>query len=450
MHHKVEQKFLKAIRDFDLLQEGDNLVVGFSGGVDSTVLLYLLKKFQNYLRIGEILAVHINHLLRPTAERDEKFCSDFAARLGVSIEIHRHDVRVFAKEKGLTLEEAGRLIRYKVFEDIRNQRRFNKIATAHHSDDLVETQLLFYTRGAGTEGLKGFSPKEGFIIRPLFYLTKGEIYNYAREKGIPFVEDETNLDIAIPRNRVRHRVIPELKHINPSLEDSAVKLFKLLSAENEFWKKHVEKLLKELVKGDKIELTTFKNLTVAEQRRLLKEIFPNFGFENIEKLRKFALSGGTYTEIGNEKFGKERNFLFILSEPTEGIFYSYKLPVEGEIFIKEINAKIGSKIKKLRSREEVLKKPKNVEYFQFEALPDDFIVRNRREGDRFVPFGRSGAIKLKEFFIKEKIPRWKRWKIPLLTLANNILWIVGIRRSNFYPVKDLNKEVVEVTYEQSD
>jgi tRNA(Ile)-lysidine synthase len=450
MHHKVEQKFLKAIKDFELLKEGDKVIIGFSGGVDSSVLLYLLKKFQTYLGISEILAVHVNHQIRETAERDEKFSIDFATRLGVPLIIERRDVRVLAKEKKLSLEEAGRLIRYKVFEEIRLQRKFNKIATAHHGDDLIETQLLFYARGTGTQGLKGFSPKEGFIIRPLFYLTKSEIYNYAREKDITFVEDETNLDITIPRNRIRHRVIPELKHINPSLEDSAIKIFKLLSAENEFWKKHIQKLLQEVVKGDKIDLNKFENLTVAEQRSLLKEIFSNLGFENLEKLREFALSEKTYTEIGKLKLGKEKGFLIILNEPLEELSYYYTLPVEGEIFIEEINAKIASRVEKVQSWEQVIKKPKNVEYFQFEVLPDYFVVRNRKEGDKFVPFGRNKPVKLKEFFIKEKIPRWKRWRIPLLTLANNILWIVGIRRSNFYPVKDLNKKVVEVVYEQLD
>jgi tRNA(Ile)-lysidine synthase len=107
-----------------------------------------------------------------------------------------------------------------------------------------------------------------------------------------------------------------------------------------------------------------------------------------------------------------------------------------------------TKVRKLSSREELFKKPPNVEYFQFETLPEFFIVRNRRKGDRFVPFGKHKAVKLKEILIKEGVPRFMRDRLPLLTLANQILWIAGLRRGNFYPVKDLNKEVVEVVYEQ--
>ena len=446
---KVEQKFLKAVKDFNLFQEGDKVVVAYSGGADSTLLLHLLKEFSDYLGLKGIYAVHINHSLRETAKRDEEFARRVAAGIGVPIEIKRVDVKLYAKTHRLTLEEAGRVLRYQILEEVRERLGYTKIATAHHLDDLIETQLLFYTRG-NVEGLKGFEPKRGLVVRPLFYLTKEEIYEYLQRRGIPFVEDETNRDITIPRNRIRHKVVPQLREINPSLEDSALRVWSVLSEEDKFWKKHLKELEKRLLTASgEILLAPFKELTTAEQRRFLKYLFPTWGFEIIETVRRFALSHQTLWR--GEKFVllKEDGRLIISSKWSVKP-YSYNLPLEGEVFVEEANILLKSKIKKLHSWEKLKNKPPNVEYFQFDRLPEFFVVRNRREGDRFVPFGRSKEVKLKDFFIKEKIPRHRRDLIPLLTLANKILWIVGIRRGNFFAVKDLNKEVVEVVYEQFD
>ena len=447
---KVEQKFLKAVRDFKLLEEGDKVVVALSGGADSTLLLHLLKEFSDYLGLKGLYAVHINHNLRETAVRDEEFSRLLAEKLKVPLEVRSIDVKLYAKTHNLTTEEAGRVLRYQILEEVREKLGYTKIATAHHLDDLIETQLLFYTRGS-VEGIKGFSPKEGKVIRPLFYLTKGEIYRYLKEKNIPFVEDETNTDLAIPRNRIRHRVVPQLRLINPSLEKAALKVWSVLSQEQEFWKKHIRELKKKVLNGEgNILLKPFLELTKAEQRRLVKSLYPTWGFERIENLIRFAKSPQTLWKGENLTFVKEGELLLIVSQKLEFKPYSYKLPINGEVYVKELNALLRARVRKLRSFSELKKKPKNVEYFQFDKLPPYFIVRNRREGDRFVPFGRNKEVKLKDFLIKEKVPRYKRDAIGLLTLANKILWIVGLRRGNFFAVKDLNKEVVEVVYEQLD
>jgi len=445
---KVEQKFLKAVKDFRLLEGVKSLVVGLSGGADSVCLLFLLNKYRTYLGLEKIIAVHVNHKIRETAERDEKFCLELCKSWNIPLEVKKVDVPKLAKERKKSLEDVAREVRYSLFREVKKLYNAAAIATAHHLDDLLETQLLFLVRGSGTEGLKGFSPKEGDVIRPLFYLTKEEIKSYLHRKGINYVEDETNYDITIPRNFLRHKVIPLLKELNPSLPKVALRLFDILNEENRFWKKHIEELKKELLEGDAIKLDRFKKLTVAQQRRFLKEIFPSWSFSNLEKLRKFALKDKTYLLLDGKFELLKREGLLIV-RPFEGrVDYLYLLKVPGEVYIKELNEVVKARWKKLHSWEELKTKPKNVEYFQFEEPPKELIVRNRREGDRFVPFGRSKPVKLKDFFIKEKVPKPLRDKVPLITLANKILWIAGVRRSNFFTVKDLNKEVLEVVYEQ--
>jgi tRNA(Ile)-lysidine synthase len=448
--HEVEQKFLKAVKDFNLISPGDKIVVAFSGGADSTLLLYLLKEFYDYLGLKGLYAVYVNHGLRESAYRDEEFARGFTAGLKIPLEIKRVDVKGFAERQKLSLEEAGRILRYGVLEEVRQRLGFNKIATAHHLGDLVETQLLFYTRG-NVGGLKGFNPKEGAVIRPLFYLTKEEIYRYLKERGISHIEDETNRELSIARNRIRHKVVPQLKKINPSLEDSALKLWTILSEENRFWEKHSRELEKRLLTpGGDILLKPFLELSLAEQRRFLKHLYPHWSFERVENLIRFAKSSQTLWAGKNLTLLKEGGVLKIIPRRLEFKPYSYRLPVEGEVFVKEVNILLRSRVRKLRSREELFNKPPNTEFFQFESLPEFFTVRNRREGDRFIPFGRTREVKLKDFLIKEKVPKHIRDTIPLLTLANKILWIVGIRRGNFFAVKDFNKEVVEVVYEQPD
>ncbi len=444
---KVSQKFLKAVRDFDLLPEGSKVLVALSGGVDSVVLLHLLREFKDFLKLKELAAAHVNHGIRKTAERDEEFCRKLCGEWNIPLEVGRFDVPLFAKEKRLSLEEAAREVRYRFLEEVRERLGYDFIATAHHLDDLIETQLLFYVRG-GIGGLKGFPPKAGFVIRPLFYLTKEEIKEYAALRNLKWVEDETNTDLSIPRNRLRHLVVPQLRLINPSFEDAALRLFKTLSAEEEFWKRHTKGLLKKLLSPEGLELEGFKTLTVAEQRRLLKRLFPEFLFETLEGVRLFLLDDKRKElEVGGKLLAKVKGKL-ITVEVGSVKPYSYRLPVPGEVFIPEANAFMRVKIRKLTSWEEVKNKPQTVEFFQLEKPPEFFIVRNRRRGDRFVPFGRRRAVKLKEILIKEGVPRFMRDRLPLLTLANQILWIAGVRRGNFYPVEDINKPVVEVVYEQ--
>jgi len=220
----VEKKFLKAIKDFNLISPDDKLIIAYSTGIDSSVLTYLFLKFKNYLKINKLALAYLNHKIRPESDVEEKFAISFAKSLNLEIYTKEVDVKKVANKLKKSVEQVGREERYKFFTQILQEKEFNKIATGHHLSDLAETMTLWFIQG-NKNGLKGFKPQEGNIIRPLYLIKKEEIYKYAEEKDIKFNEDYTNYSMDYMRNKVRHEIIPKIKEINPSFEKSMLVMF---------------------------------------------------------------------------------------------------------------------------------------------------------------------------------------------------------------------------------
>lgn len=205
---------LHAIDRFSLLNGSERILVGFSGGADSTLLLTLLNSIEGL----EIAAAHLNHGIRgDEAKRDEDFCREYCEKLGVRIFLSHSNVPELAKMTGKSLEEAARDARYSFFEKISEENGYSLIATAHNADDSLETAIFHLARGSSVDGLCGIPPKRGNLIRPLILLSKDEIVSALEDRGIPYVTDSTNLSNEYTRNMIRHTVIPQLKKINPSI-----------------------------------------------------------------------------------------------------------------------------------------------------------------------------------------------------------------------------------------
>ncbi len=206
---KFCNRILNTIREKGLIKGGETVIVGFSGGADSVCLLLALKKMESLLKI-KLKAVHVNHCLRgDEALRDEAFCKRLCLEKNIDFEAVRADVRGYAKEKKLSLEEAGRAVRYSIL--LERCPKGGLIATAHHADDMAETVLLNILRGSGLRGLAGIVYKRENIIRPLLDVDKEDILRYARENGIDFVTDSTNLENDYTRNKLRNEILPVLK-----------------------------------------------------------------------------------------------------------------------------------------------------------------------------------------------------------------------------------------------
>ncbi len=277
--YKVTRKIVRLQREKNLIPPNASIVVAFSGGADSVALTMSLLELKEFLKIKEILLVHVNHMLRGEESfRDENFCIDFAKAVGLPIHIERIDIKALAQKDNIEL--VARNKRYQILRNIKQKQGYNLIATAHHLNDLLETILLWITRGCGIEGLLGFEEKEGDIVRPLYTVKREEIVQFLRECGYPWIEDSSNYDLSIARNRIRHTVVPQLKMINPNLEDTVLRMRGILKSE----KKLLDSLIGENLKS--IDRDTFIKLSEDHQRFILNRFYNIRNFKKIEQIRR--------------------------------------------------------------------------------------------------------------------------------------------------------------------
>jgi tRNA(Ile)-lysidine synthase len=281
-YHRLLRKVITLQRKTKLIPPNSAILVAFSGGIDSSSLAVALQRLREPLKIKRLALLHINHLLRgEESYRDENFAKDFAQKYSLELFVERVDVPSLAKERGGNIEATAREERYRLFEEVRKREGFDLVATAHHLGDLVETIILWLTRGTGLEGLLGFEPVEGNIIRPFYLATRQEIEDFAKKQAIEWVEDSTNYDLSLARNRIRHRVVPELKAINPNLEESVLRMREILKEENELLEKLVQTALLK-VKEEGRE--GFLKLEPALQRRAVMKLYGVKNFKEVSRI----------------------------------------------------------------------------------------------------------------------------------------------------------------------
>jgi len=217
-YEKLVERFYIAQREIGSL-EGKKVLVSLSGGADSSVLLHFLHS------LGvQVTALHVNHMLRDTADRDEDFCKGLAAALNVPFYAHRVDVPALAADKKRGFEETARAVRYDAIAQVMDEQNLDLCATGHTANDNLETLIFNLARGSGSSGMAGIHPRRGNIIRPLIYATRDEILTYCAEENIPYTHDETNDSDDYTRNYIRHNIVPHLEKLNPNVAEAAARL----------------------------------------------------------------------------------------------------------------------------------------------------------------------------------------------------------------------------------
>ncbi len=452
----VFPKVKKIIERYNMFSPGDRVLVGVSGGPDSVCLLHILNRCRKEMALS-LHVVHINHGIRKReSKREEKFVSHLAGRMSLPITVKSLDVPSYARRKRLTVEEAARDMRYSALERLAGKLNAKKIALGHIASDQVETVLMHLLRGSGPQGLSGIPPVRKLgstvIVRPLIEVNREEILNYLKKNKLTFCLDSSNRKTEYFRNKIRLKLLPLLrKNYNKNIDGALLRLSEILKEENAYWERVVERVLGKVVSWEAekilIDFKRFLRYNVIVQRRVLYRLFGGIvSLSQIEAIRSLAQksSQGKRIYLGKRfSVRKEGNFLIFSSSPERRFKkFNYPLRVPGKNEIEGLDLTLNTRIVDFYP---VSEKETNTAYFDIDKINfKKLLLRNRREGDRFRPFGLRGTKKLSDFFIDRKIPRRLRDRVPLLVEGEDILWVVGIRRADKARITEDTKKILEV------
>ena len=418
------------------MRAGDRVAVAVSGGADSVALLRVLLELR--LELGIVLAVaHFNHRLRgEESEGDQAFVAELAREHQLDCLAECGDTREHASRHKLSIEAAGRELRYRWFAQLAQQQRFDRVATAHTRDDQSETVLLKLLRGAGTRGLGGIYPARqpaktnSRVVRPLLCVSRAEVESYLESLGQGWREDTTNLDRRFLRNRVRHELLPLLeREYNPRIREVLSDASEIARAEEEYWQDIVDQQIGLRADAEGLATDGFADLPLALQRRVLKRLVENKGialdFEHVEQLRRCALGELPRTDLPQSWLAIAEGGSLRLSAPAKDsgqpIAYEYLLPVPGEVLIVELGIALRAQIVRAEFAGEL---PPG-ELLAADLVGGEILVRNWQPGDRFHPAHSRSHEKLKRLFGEKRIPAQQRPSWPVALCDGQIVWVRG-------------------------
>ena len=460
-------RIIDSVNKYKLIEKGDGVVVGVSGGPDSVCLLHALCSLSEQLNI-RIYAVHINHMLRGEESiADQRYVEDLCEKLGIPLYVRTFDIKSIAAEKGISLEEAGREVRYREFEKVCKEVGADKIAVAHNRNDQAETVLMHIIRGAGTGGLKGMDFKRGNVIRPLLGIDRKDIEEYCRLHGLSPRTDSTNLESIYTRNKIRLDLIPYINtQFGIDIEDNLCRMSRLIRDEDEFIENEAACVFRESIRMERtgqiwLDIPKLMNSHPAILRRVLRMAVRKIkgdlkGIENvhIEAAADLCILGETGKLIhlpSDIRISKSYDTLkvFIDSEKEKPRPFCIPVEVPGITLVEDLEAALIAEITTNGGSFSYKNMGDNrslIQYFDYNSLNDGIYIRNRRNGDVFKPFKSRGTKKLKEYFIDSKIPRDARDKIPLIASGNEIVWIIGHKISDKFKVSENTKSILKLEY----
>lgn len=433
------QSFERFIKKERLFKPNDNLLVAVSGGVDSVVLVHLLKK------AGYTPAIaHCNFQLRSEASDEDAV---FVEKLGQSLKLKVHfktfETKTYASTHQVSTQLAARNMRYTWFEELLSTNPYDYLLTAHHANDQTETMLYNLIKGTGIAGLRGIPLKTQQIVRPLLFAKREEIESYAQENNLVWREDTSNQEDKYSRNHIRLNVIPELKKINPGIEQTMLHNNKRFDA--------LEKLLLRETAIIKKQHLTQSNDTYSLALDWYQE--SNGGLAVlIELLKPFGLNMDQClsidTAIRSESVGKQffstqftvatdRNKLKIVPHKEEKSFI-----IKLDKYDRLVSTPYADFTFEFGPKPDSWPQDKTIAHLDADLIEYPLKIRNWEQGDSFYPLGMKGKKKLSDFMIDEKIPVNLKSRVMLFESGDDIVWLAGYRIDDRYKVTTKTKNVL--------
>lgn len=482
---QLEEKVAAYIEKNHMIKAGDKILTGLSGGADSVCLFYMLLSLRKRFDFS-FEAVHVNHMLRRTAGRDEDFVAEICSKEGICLHREQVDVTALAKKEGMTLEEAGRKARYEIFRRLASERGAVSIGVAHHANDQAETILFHLCRGSGIEGLAGMRPVRGEIIRPLLCLERAEIEEYLRIHDISYVTDETNEDNAYSRNRLRNCILPELDEtICHGTISHIARTGEVVSEAFDYLEGQIQKAFESCREGKVGDEAQYHSLKLLTQP--LQSLHPY--------LQKEVIRLAVYSVSGSKKDISEvhvRGVLNLLAAQTGSQCHlPYQIRVSKSyhrlIFEKEMGQEKagggepdsgkpeffrpisreqleqgqegllcplpdGRKLAfRLLPYDKAADIPRNscTKWLDYDKIEEPLLVRTPEEGDFFY-FNDKNRKFVKDYMVNEKIPLGERDKSVLVLSGNHMLYFPGRRISNYFKVDDYTKRILEIKVQEDE
>ncbi len=427
----LQSKLVDFIREHQMATDQDKILVGVSGGIDSMVLLHLL------MRSGYSVGVaHCNFSLRgQESDADEQFVRYHCLMNGIPFHSITFDTQQYARENSLSIQVAARELRYGYFDELCREHKYTRIAIAHNLNDSVETVLLNLIRGTGLKGLTGIKPVNGNIIRPLLFATRTQIEEYAQNHSISFRDDSSNATTKYKRNFVRHRIMPLLRELNPSVDISIYQTAQHLTEAQILVERELAKIRENLVREENERI-------VIDADRLMNEPVAHIFLVEFLLAHRFTpeMAGQVYNLL-NSSVGsrvesethvvyRDRNTLILQQKQLHRV-ESARIDVTTAQIVKPL--KLSFSVEEFSLGEKVEKSPATAT-LDFEKLVFPLTVRPWEPGDRFIPFGMNGFRKVSDFLVDCKVPLADKQKVYVLTSGKDIVWVIGHRIDNRFRV----------------
>ena len=438
--NKMLNQLIQNIKQKQLFETNQKVLLAVSGGIDSMVLLHLFEKSGFDYGIA-----HCNFQLRGNeSDLDEEFVKKQVLIHGVQAYFETFETKEYANIHGISIEMAARQLRYEFFEKVRIKNGFNFIATAHHQDDLIETFFLNLSRKTGIKGLTGIKEKTGKIIRPLLFAGRSEIENYASKNYIEFREDSSNREVVFQRNFLRHKILPLFSELNPSFKKNILASIENLKNAEQVYSGSLHSERKGVVSEN-------KNETVIDIEKLQKTSFPNillfeilsaFNFNKTvvdEIIKSFSTESGKQFFSNTHRAVKDRKELFIslIADEDSRIFY-----IENEDI--ELFEPLDIGIEKLPVEDFEIIRNAKVACLDSDEIEFPLLIRKWKQGDYFQPLGMTGFKKISDFFIDQKIPIHEKENIWILCSGKKIIWIMGHRIDNRFKITSKTTNVLKI------